>query len=98
MSATESELLAGTVSAWSTLETDAVLVMVWVAVPESTVAEMSRVADAPLASEPTDQAPEPLSYVPWLGVSDWYVTPAGSRSEMTMLVAVSGPLLSRVMV
>ncbi len=53
-------------SAWSTAVSSAVLIIVCLAVPASTVAEMLRVAEAPFASEVTDQRPEILLYVPTL--------------------------------
>jgi len=91
-------LFAGVGSPWSTLVTDAVFVIVCAAVPASTVALIVSVALAPFASEPAVQSPVPLTYVPWLGVSEEYVTPEGSTSVMTIFVASFGPLLVSVMV
>ena len=51
---TESELFARFVSPWSAVVTVAVLVMIWAAVPGSTVALMVRVAEAPLARDTID--------------------------------------------
>src|SRR4029077_20057471 len=40
---------------------------------------------------PTVQIPVPLLYVPWLGVADTKVKPAGKRSVTCTLVAELGP-------
>src|SRR5262249_20874774 len=44
------------------------------------------------------QTPVVLLYVPWLGVADTKVSPAGKRSLTRTLVAGSGPRSDRVMV
>src|SRR5262245_33327369 len=64
----------------------------------ATVAVMDRVWRTPALTVPTAQVPVALVYVPWLGVADTKVSPAGSRSSTATLVAASGPLLVRVTV
>ena len=59
----------------------------------STRAVRISVGVAVVRTSPTVQTPVELSYVPWLGVSETNVSPAGSRSVSTTLVAASGPAL-----
>ena len=51
---------------------------------------------APSVSPPTDHAPVPLVYVPWLGVALTNVSPAGNASVTTTVVVGSGPLFVSV--
>jgi hypothetical protein len=46
----------------------------------ATVAVICSVADAPTASTPTLHIPEPATYVPWLGLAETKVRPAGRLS------------------
>src|SRR5205823_12912580 len=63
-----------------------------------TVAVRARVTEAPLAMAPMSQTPVPLVYVPWLGVAETNVSPAGSWSVICTPVASEGPLLVTVIV
>jgi hypothetical protein len=74
-----------------------VAVLVW-ATGLATVAWRSRVCGVVVVTVPTLQAPVALLYVPWLGVADTKVSPAGSRSCTVTPVAGSGPWLVRVTV
>ena len=74
-----------------------VAVLVW-ASGLATVAVMVRVWGAAVVTVPTAQMPVAGSYVPWLGVDETKVTPAGSRSVNWTPVAASGPLSVRVTV
>src|SRR2546430_4495545 len=77
----------------------AVLVAVFVSEPvDVTVAVRSRVTDTPLATAPMSHTPVPLVYVPWLGVAETNVSPAGSWSVICTPVASEGPLLVTVIV
>src|SRR5437764_1334736 len=59
---------------------------------------MSSVCGPAVVTVPTLHAPVPAMYVPWLGVAETNVRPAGNRSWTTTFVAESGPLLVRVTV
>src|SRR5262245_15472345 len=57
----------------------------------TTLARICRVWGVAVFTVPTVHTPVPLSYVPWLGVADTNVKPAGSRSLSSTLVAAFGP-------
>src|SRR5262245_64490869 len=59
---------------------------------------MVSVCGTPELSVPTTHSPVAGSYVPWLGVADTKVRPAGRRSVTSTPVASSGPLLVNVTV
>ena len=59
---------------------------------------MTSVWGVPTTTVPTVHSPVAGSYVPWLGVAEVKLSPAGSRSLTWTLVAVLGPLLVRVTV
>src|SRR5262245_44388713 len=59
----------------------------------ATWARSVSVAAAPLASEPTFQRPDAAVYVPWLGLAETNVSPAGNKSDNRTPVALFGPLL-----
>ena len=63
-----------------------------------TVALIVRVGEAPLLTMPRFQIPEPAVYVPWVGVADTKVRPAGNWSITFTPVSVAGPLLVSVSV
>ena len=82
-------LLAVTGSNWSAWVIVAVLT---VEVSLVTCAWIRSVRAAAVSTVPTVQRPVTGSYVPWLGVADTKVRPAGRRSVTCTLVAESGPL------
>src|SRR5712671_5637689 len=63
-----------------------------------TVAVIRSVAVAPKARAPRFQSPLPAVYVPWLGLAETNVSPAGSTSVTTTLVAGSAPRFCAVIV
>ncbi len=64
----------------------------------TTVARIVRTADEPLATLPTVHVDVAGSYVPWLGVADTKVSPAGRTSWRVTFVALLGPWSVNVMV
>ena len=54
---------------------------------------LASVALAPLLIVPTVHTPVPLLYVPWLGLEETKVRPAGSESATVTLRASLGPAL-----
>src|SRR5262245_54020042 len=77
-------------SGWSLWLIVAVLVAV---AALATVAVRVRVCGVPGLTVPAVQTPVVLLYVPWLGLAETKVSPAGSRSVTCTPVAVDGPLL-----
>src|SRR5437016_2018469 len=89
---TESRLLPGTLSVWSSALMAARFRIVVPPVPVLTVADSASVATLPFARLPTVHRPVPAVYVPRLGVLEEYVKPAGRRSVSFTPVAGWGPL------
>src|ERR1700694_2427591 len=84
---------------WGSVSFSAVLRAVFVSGPVVvTVAVKANVTTAPLATAPMFQTPVPLVEVPWLGVAETNVRPAGSWSVICTPVASEGPLLVTVTV
>src|ERR1044072_1895795 len=96
--ATESRLFVGTLSAWSAAVMNALFRIVVPLVPALTVAFKLSVAVAAFARVPTVHNPVPDVELPWLGVLEPYVSPAGRRSVRRTFVALLGPLFRKVTV
>src|SRR5438270_801672 len=82
-------------SNWSARLMAAVLVG---ALALATCATSRRVRAASVSTLPTVQIPVPLAYVPWLGLAETKLSPAGSASLTCTLLAAFGPLLLKVTV